>query len=131
MNLNPWSVALGVILTGVLSYLAVPLLVEHVYDEVKKQTAPNEPEKVRKPTYGGDIVGYLECMIFFVSFLWVNVIVLAPAWLVLKTAAKWKTWDTLKNINPEEVPVWYRVFLVGTAANVVAALAGVAVAHIP
>lgn len=127
--MNPWSVALGAIVTGALSYYAVPLLVAYVRDRAREQ-AENEGVRVRPLTFGGDILGHLECAIFFGSFVWPGAIALAPAWLVFKTAAKWKTWETA-GVNAAELPVMYRLFLIGTAANIVAALAGVAVAHLP
>ena len=130
MEMNPWSVALGAIVTGVLSYRVVPWLVDHINVKAREQVGAT-PEEVRPPTYGGDILGHLECAIFFVSFVWPGAIALAPAWLVFKTAAKWKTWDTTKDLTPKEIPVMYRAFLVGTAANIVAALAGVVVANLP
>ena len=134
MNLNPWSVALGVLVTGALSYYAVTPLVKFVRDQAIRDQAQGQPETasltVRQPTYGGDILGRLECAIFFASFIWAGAIALAPAWLVFKTAAKWKTWDT-SNVNAAEIPVMYRMFLIGTAANIVAALIGAAIAYLP
>jgi hypothetical protein len=134
MNLNPWSVALGVFVTGALHYFFVPALVKFVRDKAIRDQARDQPDiarlSIRQPTYGGDILGHFECAIFFASFIWPGAIALAPAWLVFKAAAKWKTWDT-SNVNAAEISVMYRMFLIGTAANIVAAFIGAAVVHLP
>lgn len=130
--MNPWSVALGVVLTGALSYYAVPLLVEYVDEQVRKQLGRDE--KVGQRLVGGDFLGYLECALYFGALLWTTGgIALIAAWLVFKTAAKWKTMDSAKEhgVSMTEVQMRYRGFVIGTAANLVAALAGVAVAHLP
>jgi len=86
-----------------------------------------------KVSAGELIFGSLECLLFFASF-WMGTTVLASAWLVFKTAAKWKTWDTVEKLkekpidNVEEIRVRYKSFLAGTAANLVAALVGAGVA---
>jgi hypothetical protein len=80
---------------------------------------------------GGDVLGYLECALFFGSLVWAGGVALIAAWLVFKTAAKWKTWDSVGEVSLTEIQTRYRVFLIGTAANMAAALGGVAVAHLP
>ena len=130
MNLNPWSVLLGAIITGILSYRAVPWLVEFVDARVQESVShTNETVGPRLP--GGEILGNLECAIFFASFLWTSGLVLASAWLVFKTAAKWKTWQSVGDVPRAETQARYRVFVIGTAANIVAALFGAVIAQIP
>jgi hypothetical protein len=127
---NPWSIALGAIVTGALSYSVVPWLIDYVENQVRKQLSDrNESVGPRLP--GGDVLGYLECALFFGSLLWAGGAVLIAAWLAYRTAAKWKVWESTKDVKYTEVQTRYRLFLVGTAANIVAALAGVAVAHLP
>jgi len=128
--MNPWSVALGIIVTGVLSYYAVPLVVKYVEDRVREQMRDRN-ETVGPRLVGGDVLGYLECALFFGSLVWAGGVALIAAWLVFKTAAKWKTWDSVGKVPLTEIQMRYRVFVIGTAANIVAALAGVAVAHLP
>ena len=129
--MNPFSVLLGAIVTGVLSYFIVPWLADYVEDRIRKQFSDNaEPGRPRWA--GGEILGYLECALFFVSFVWMGGVTLAAAWLVFKTAAKWKMWETNRNTATNvEGAVMYRLFLIGTAANLVAALIGAAIAHLP
>lgn len=128
--MNPWSVALGAIVTGTLSHYAVPWVVDYIDVQVRKQLRDrNESVQPRLP--GGDVLGYLECALFFGSLVWAGGVVLIAAWLVFKTAAKWKTWESTKEVPLTETQARYRGFVIGTAANIVAALAGVAVAHLP
>jgi len=128
--MNPWSVALGAILTGVLSYRVVPWIVDYVEKKVQNELkGRNEFVQSRLP--GGDVLGYLECALFFGSLVWADGVALIAAWLLFKTAAKWKAWELSANLTLTEVLTRYRGFLVGTAANIVAALAGVAVAQLP
>jgi len=128
--MNPWSVALGIIVTGVLSYYAVPLVVKYVEDRVREQMRDRN-ETVGPRLAGGDVLGYLECALFFGSLIWAGGVALIAAWLIFKTAAKWKAWELSAKLTLTEVLARYRGFLVGTAANIVAALAGVAVAQLP
>jgi hypothetical protein len=122
-------VVLGAILTGVLSYRVVPWLVWHV-DKKVKETLKDRKDEIIPPIPGGDIAGYLECAIFFASFAFVGII-LAAAWLVFKTAAIWKTWDSMGVQSFTEVQAKYRTIVIGTGANIVAALVGAAVAYLP
>jgi hypothetical protein len=111
------------------------MIADRVETDAKKKVSNGS-----QPTYprnaGDRIFGYLECLLFFGSF-WMGSAVLASAWLVFKTAAKWKTWDSVANIkgvNPNntigEITARYKVFLAGTTVNIVAALVGAGVAHV-
>lgn len=129
--MNAWSVLLGIIVTAILSYGFVPRLLDYVEARIRKQFDDNT-ERGRPRWAAGDILGYFECALFFVSFLWPGGVTLAAAWLLFKTAAKWKMWETNRNdATNVEGAVMYRLFLIGTAANLFAALIGAAIAHLP
>lgn len=130
MEMNPWSVALGAIVAGVLSYRIVPWLIEYVEAQVLGELKDRN-EKVQPRLPGGDVLGYVECALYFGALVWAGGVTLIAAWLVFKTAAKWKTWESTKDVPLTEIQSRYRAFLIGTAANIVAALAGVAVAQLP
>ena len=129
----------GLAVTLVLG-LFVGDLVNFVEADVRKKF---KGERQPPPLTPADwLFGILERLIFFGSFVMAEPVVVA-AWLVFKTAAKWKTWKSADKIHAEEAEtMWtkkfdvpemtmrYKAFLVGTAANIVAALAGVAVVHI-
>ena len=127
--MNAWSVLLGAVVTGILSYRVVPGLINYVEAGVRKSLEDrNEDVQPRPP--GGDVVGHLECAIFFASFVFMGVL-LAATWLAFKTAAKWKTWESTKNVSYTEIQARYRSIVIGTAANIVAALIGASIAHLP
>jgi hypothetical protein len=128
--MNPWSVALGAIVAGALSYSVVPWLIEHVENQVRNQLRDRN-EKVGSRLRGGDVLGYVECALFFGSLVWAGGAVLIAAWLAFRTAAKWKVWESTKDVSYTEVQARYRAFVIGTGANLVAALAGAAVAQLP
>jgi hypothetical protein len=117
------------IVTGVLSYRVVPWLVDDVNSKVQ-ESLKHRNEEILPRLPGGDIVGHLECAIFFASFAFVGVL-LAAAWLVFKTAATWKTWESTKDVTYSEIQAKYRASLIGTAANIVAALIGAGIAYLP
>jgi len=127
--MNPWSVVLGAITTGILSYRVVPWVIEYVDARVQKDLEELNG-KILPRTPGGDVLGHLECVIFFASFAFVGQI-LAAAWLVFKTAATWKTWSASKDLSYIEIQAKYRSVTIGTAANIVAALMGAGIAHLP
>lgn len=128
--MNPWSLVLGAVVTGVLSHYVVPLVVKYIEDQVQEQMRDSN-DTVGAQLAGGNVLGYLECALFFGSLVWAGGVALIAAWLVFKTVAKWKTWDSVGKVPLTEIQMRYRVFVIGTAANIVAALAGVAVAHLP
>jgi len=129
--MNPWSVVLGAIVTGILSYRVVPWLVDRVEAEVL-ESLNDRRENVGPRLPRGDVVGHLECAIFFLSFVLLQSALLAAGWLAFKTAAKWKTWASIEEGVPlAETQVRYRSFVIGTAANIVAALIGAGIAHLP
>ena len=127
--MNTWSILLGAIVTGVLSYYYVPWLIKRVDAKVQESLRDRNEEMLPR-TPGGDVVGHLECAIFFASFAWVGVL-LAAAWLVFKTAATWKTWESTNIVSFTEVSAKYRSIMLGTAANIVAALIGAGISHLP
>ena len=133
------SLISGLAVTLVLG-LFVGDLVNFVEAEVRKQFKGEREPLPLTPADG--LFGILERLIFFGSFVMAEPVVVA-AWLVFKTAAKWKTWESVDKIRAKEadtmqtikhdvpeISMRYKAFLVGTAANIVAALAGAAVAHI-
>jgi hypothetical protein len=99
-------------------------------DAKVQESLRDRNEEMLPRTPGGDVVGYLECIIFFASFAGVGVL-LAAAWLVFKTAATWKTWESSNKVTFTEVSAKYRSIMVGTGANIVAALIGAGLAHLP
>lgn len=87
---------------------------------------------------GGDVLGHLERLIFFAAFWISGGWALAAAWLAFKVAAKWHAWSqAAKLTSPEQIDdraallvratMDYRYFVLGTAANLVAGLVGLAV----
>ena len=87
---------------------------------------------------GGDALGHLERVIFFAAFWVSGGWALAAAWLLFKVVAKWHAWNQLSQlggVSPLEdraalvarAALDYRLFVIGTAANLVAGLAGLAV----
>ena len=127
--MNAWSVILGAIVTGILTYRVVPWIISHVDAKVRESLVDREESTVPRPP-GGDIVGYIDCAIFFASFVFMGVL-LAAAWLVFKTAATWKIWETMKDVTYSDVVVKYRSTVIGTGANLVAALIGAGIAYLP
>ena len=90
------------------------------------------------PQPGGEALGYLERLIFFAAFWVSGGWALAAAWLAFKVAAKWHLWNQAsKLVDPSRVDdraallgraaIDYRFFVLGTAANLIAGLAGLAV----
>jgi len=127
--MNAWSVILGAIITGILSYRYVPWLIDYV-DAKVKEALKDRNEDVIPPIPGGAITGYLECAIFFASFGFIGV-GLAATWLAFKTAAIWKTWSSMGDQPFTEVQAKYRTIVIGTGANIVAALIGAGIANLP
>ncbi|MDH3281547.1 MAG: hypothetical protein OEQ18_10515 [Gammaproteobacteria bacterium] len=104
--MNAWSILLGAIVTGVLSYGIVPWLISRVDAQILVSLRDcDEVTQPRPP--GGEIIGHLECAIFFASFVFMGVL-LAAAWLVFKTAATWKIWESLKEVSHTDIEVKYR-----------------------
>ena len=128
--MNAWSVLLGAIVTGVLSYYYVPWLINRTEDRVRDHLHGRR-RRVEPRLPGGDALGHVECAIFFLSFLLLQSALLATAWLAFKTAAKWHTWESVKSVSYAEMRVRYRTTVIGTAANIVAALIGATLAHLP
>lgn len=121
--------SIGPIVAGLIVTIILGCLVERLVNYVEEQVRAQHPDAgpVRPRLAGDRITGFLECLIFFASFAGLGA-VLAGAWLVFKTAAKWKTWDSVKDISQIEIFVRYRTFLIGTGANIVAGIAGAAIA---
>jgi hypothetical protein len=103
--------------------------------------------EVIQRTGGGDSLAFFERIIFFSSFA--STWALAASYLAFKLASKWKSWTTtwqaVRAIKPKskDDPVMaaknarahlartgydHRLFLLGTAGNLVAGLAGFAIA---
>jgi hypothetical protein len=87
---------------------------------------------------GGEALGHLERLLFFAAFWIGGGWLLAAAWLAFKAAAKWHTWSqAAKLLEVGQVTdqaallaratMDYRFFVLGTAANLVAGLAGLGV----
>jgi hypothetical protein len=87
---------------------------------------------------GGEALGCLERLLFFAAFWIGGGWLLAAAWLAFKAAAKWHTWSqAAKLLDAGQVTdhaallaratMDYRFFVLGTAANLVAGLAGLGV----
>jgi hypothetical protein len=92
---------------------------------------------------GGSWVGGLERFLFFASVA-IGAPELAIAWLAFKVASKWEVWNNLYKM-PDSLPRVSKVdyflartrwgartlqrFLVGTAANLAAAIIGIAFFH--
>lgn len=122
--------AAGIVVTLLLSFFAVGRFVDYIEQQVRAQFNMDPQTVVR--TRGDFELGILECVIFYASFA-MGSAGLAAAWLGFKTAAKWKSWGLIADAqkenpqDPHDVSLRYRVFLIGTAANIVVGLAGFAV----
>jgi hypothetical protein len=87
---------------------------------------------------GDAVLGHLERLIFFAAFWVAGGWALAAAWLVFKVVAKWHAWNALARLG-DAAPLEdraallaraafdYRLFVLGTAVNLVAGIAGLAV----
>jgi hypothetical protein len=111
--------------------------------------------EILEPTKGGAELGYVESTILFAAFWVTNGWPLLVSWLGFKLASKWNTWTTLGEIpkRVREIKLIddrqettelqaederdlrarvyrtsqsHRVFVIGTGANIVIALGGVA-----
>jgi len=124
--MTPVSVAAGFVVTVVIAFFVTPLLntVDRKFRcEGTQDLAPMGP--------GARWLGFFEAVIFFSSFVVADLkgVALAGAWLVFKSAAKWKAWDSVLEKEHRSISARYRLFLLGTAANIVAGLAGAATVY--
>ena len=122
---------IGAAITLLLVWLVTPPIA--ALAERRARRMFGEPDR---PNAGHSPVGFVESMIFYASFYAGSPggIVLASAWLVFKTAAKWKTWESTEklgelnpNKTPGEISARYEAFIAGTGANIVWALLGAGV----
>jgi hypothetical protein len=140
-----WSVVIGLAITVLLG-LGVGCLVRRVSAAIPIPPPNEEPQmvslwtKLTTQNTGGSYIGHIERPIFFAA-CWLNVWLLISSWLVFKLAFYWQGANftafppTLP--KPEEM-AWVvakrqmgthhvATALVGTGANIVVALVGVAV----
>jgi hypothetical protein len=142
-----WRPVIGVVVTVVLGFGVGPLVrcVQRSIGTPEPPTPALSPQwdKLMKLNTGGAWIGRLEGLIFFAS-LWVqNWWPILSAWLVFKLAVYWQSSNYAAfPLDPPSVEAANYIvakrqlganhvatLLVGTAANIVAALIGVAVAN--
>ena len=123
-----------------------PIMDAMKYGEWQKQTCRTRTaENPKTPTYPiflfnpGEMLGYLEWILFFVS-IWFGKYIAIGGWLAFKLGSKWQTWqhiikvretlvgdDPLMNLQVLSACGSYQMgrFLIGTLYNVLLALLGV------
>ena len=141
-----WHVIIGLTITILLGF-GVGCLVRHVGNSLGPLQAPRAEltpqwEKLKSLETGGSWIGHVERPIFFAA-LWISGawLILLTSWLVFKLAFYWQSAnftafpDSLENEKDAEYLVSKRQLgahyvataLVGTGANIVLALIGVAI----
>jgi len=93
---------------------------------------------------GGEAIGWLERFMFFGAFLIDGALLVISSWLAFKVASKWKAWTDIttapkqvEGISELDLAIGRRrwashvltTFLVGTAYNILAGMAGAAAAR--
>jgi hypothetical protein len=141
-----WSAILGLGVTVLLGSILVRHLVKKVGDSIKvpapstDQTMVDAWGTLMGQATGGALIGFLERLIFFAA-AWVQGWLLITGWLVFKLAFYWQgaNFTAFPEKLPDEFQMRWLVSkrtlgthyvataLVGTAANIVVALIGVAV----
>jgi len=142
-----WNVIIGITVTVVLGF-GVGCIVRHVGDSrtLGELTPPNETVRdqwltLTKHNTGGWWIGFFERPIFFAAICYPTLILMMPTWFVFKAAFYWQSTNftefppTLDDTKAANYLVAKMLLgnhrcataLVGTAANVVIALIGVAV----
>ena len=136
---------LGLAVTMVFGWLVVPLIIRYISHKLRPLPPPSEAtreqwKKLMELRTGGEYIGHVERPIFFAALWFPNAWFLLSSWLVFKLALYWQ------GVNfaafPEKPPGWVEVeylyarrklgshnvttLLVGTGANIVIALIGVA-----
>ena len=144
-----WSSLVGAVVAVVLGHYFAVWLLDLVAGQFRTRwgAEPPAPAGIAPDVWkrnfieqqpGGGVLGNLERLIFFAAFWVSGGWALAAAWLAFKVAAKWHLWSQASHlIDPSRVDdraallgraaMDYRFFVVGTAANLVAGLAGLAV----
>jgi len=144
-----WSSLIGALVAVVGGHYFTTWLLDGVAAEFRARWggAPPAPAGIAPEVWnrhfierqpGSEALGHVERLIFFAAFWVSGGWALAASWLAFKVAAKWHSWSQAARLtSPEQIEdraallgraaMDYRFFVLGTAANLVAGLAGLAV----
>ena len=138
---------IGLLLSTFVFNWPVKMIVRITKSDLRFESAITDPNLLKKwitlaqldSEKGSRYLGYLERTILFLS-LAIGKYEIAGGWLAFKLAAKWQSWDQVVQIPQKLSPlmddvqflhvrhIWgtrlLNTFLVGTAANIVAAFIG-------
>ena len=139
-----WHAIIGLVVTVVLGF-GVGCLVRRVGDSIGSLPPPSEETANQWATLvaqntGGFWIGHIERLIFFAS-LWIQTWPILSSWLIFKLGFYWQSANFTKfpDSSPDKKEADYLIakrqlgnhhvatVLVGTGANIVAALIGVTV----